>query len=75
MALDILETELFKEPKEIIKKSIPKYRKNLTFRSNTFDFINLPKSLRSKKVCDNLLYSFDISDITMVVYIFSPSVG
>ena len=31
MALDIIETKLFKEPKEIIKKSIPKYRCNLTF--------------------------------------------
>ena len=25
MTLDIIETKLFKEPKEIIKKSIPKY--------------------------------------------------
>ena len=75
MALDILETKLFKEPKEIIKKSIPKYRKNLTFRSNTFDFINLPKSLISKRVYDNLPYSFDISDITMVVYVLNLSVG
>ena len=31
MALDITETKLFKDPKEIIKKFIPKYRCNLTF--------------------------------------------
>ena len=31
MAVDIIETKLCKEPKEIIKKSIPKYRCNLTF--------------------------------------------
>ena len=31
MALDIIETKLFKDPKEIIKKFIPKYRCNLTF--------------------------------------------
>ena len=31
MALDIIGTKLFKEPKVIIKKSIPKYRYNLTF--------------------------------------------
>ena len=29
--MDIIETKIFKEPKEIIKKSIPKYRRNLTF--------------------------------------------
>ena len=46
MALDIIETKLFKEPKEIIKKSIPKYRCKLTFKSKAFDFINLPKILR-----------------------------
>ena len=31
MAVDIIGTKLFKEPKAIIKKSIPKYRYNLTF--------------------------------------------
>ena len=40
MALDIIETKLFKEPKEIIEKSIPKYRCNLSFKSKVFDFIN-----------------------------------
>ena len=29
MALNVIETKLFKEPKEIIKKSTPKYRCNL----------------------------------------------
>ena len=29
--MDIIETKIFKKPKEIIKKSIPKYRRNLTF--------------------------------------------
>ena len=48
MALDITETKLFKEPTEIIKKSIAKYTCNLTFKSKAFDFINLPKILRSK---------------------------
>ena len=33
MALDITETKLFKEPKEIIKKSIPKYRCNLSVKT------------------------------------------
>ena len=33
MTLDINETKLFKEPMEIIKKSVPKYRSNLTFKT------------------------------------------
>ena len=46
MTLDVIETKLFKEPKEVIKKSIPKYRFNLAFKGKAFDFINLPKILR-----------------------------
>ena len=75
MALDIIETNLFKEPKEIIKKSIPRYRCNLTFKSNAFDFINLPKILRSKEVCDNLPSNLDVFDIPMVVYILILSIA
>ena len=36
MVLDIIEAKLFKEPKEIIKKSIFKYRCNLTFKRKGF---------------------------------------
>ena len=71
---DIIETKLFREPKVIIKKSIPKYRGSLTSKSKTFDFVNLPKVLRSKEVCNNLQSNFDISDIPMVVYYLSPSI-
>ena len=74
MALYIIETKLFKEPKEFIKKSISKYRCNLTFKSKAFDFINLPKILRSKKVRDNLPSNFNTSDISMVVYSLNPSI-
>ena len=66
MALDIIETKLFKESKEIIKKSIPKFRCNLSFKSKAFDFINLPKILMSKEVCDNLPSNFNISDIPIL---------
>ena len=71
MALDITETKLFNE---IIKKSFPKYRCNLTFTSKAFDFIDLPKTLRSKEVCDNPPSNFYISDIPMVVYNLNPSI-
>ena len=58
----------------IIKKSVPKYRPNLTFKSKAFDFINLPKILRSKEVCNNPPSNFDISNIPMVVYNLNPSI-
>ena len=74
MALDIIETKLFKESKEIIKKSIPKFRCNLSFKSKAFDFINLPKILMSKEVCDNLPSNFNISHIPMIVYNLNPSI-
>ena len=72
--MHIIQTKLFEEPKEITKKSIPKYRCNLTFKSKAFDFINLPKIFRSKEVCDNLTSDFDISDISLVVYNLNPSI-
>ena len=74
MALENIETKSFKEPKEIIKKSIPKYRRNLTFKSKAFDSVNLPKILKSKEVCDNLSSNFGISDIPMVVFNLNSSI-
>ena len=74
MAPDIIETKLFKEPKEIIRKSIPKYRYNLTFKSKAFDFINSPKILRWKEVCDNFPSNLDVSDMLMVVYNLNASI-
>ena len=64
----------FKETKEIIKKYFPKYRCNLTFKSKAFDFINLPKILRSKEVWDHLPSNFNISGIPMVFYNLNPSI-
>ena len=43
IAMGITETKLFKEPRETIEKSIPKYICNLVFKSKAFDFISLPK--------------------------------
>lgn len=36
IVLDIIETKLFKESKEAIKKSFPKYKCNFTFKSKAF---------------------------------------
>ena len=74
MGLDVTESELFKEPKEIIVKSLPKYRCNLTFKNKAFDVINLLKMLRSKEVYDHFPSNFDISDIPMAVYNLNPSI-
>ena len=63
-----------KEPKEIIKKSLHKYRCNLPFKSKVFVFINFSEISRSKEVCDNLPSSFEISDISMIVYHLNASI-
>ena len=73
MVLYIIEIKLFKEPKETIEKSFTKYRCNWTFESKAFDFINLPKILRCKEVCNNLPSNFAIFDIAMVVNSLNPS--
>ena len=49
MALDIIETKLFKEPKETTENYFPKYRSNWTFKSKAVDFINFPKIINGKK--------------------------
>ena len=74
MPLEVIETKLLKEPTEIIKKSTPKYRCSLTFKSKAFEFINLLKILRSKEVFDNFASKFDISDIPMAIYCLNPSI-
>ena len=63
ITLNIIETKLINEPKEVFKKSIHKSRCILTFKSKAFDFLSLPEILRSKEVCNNLPSKFDNSDI------------
>ena len=46
----------------------------MNFKSNPFDFINLPKLLRSKKVDDNLPFNVEVSDIPMVIYNLDSSI-
>ena len=73
MALDIIETKLFKEPKETTENYFPKYRSNWTFKSKAFDFINFPKIIRWKEMCNNLLSNVGISYIPMVIYNLNTS--
>ena len=46
----------------------------MTFESKSFDFISLPKLLRSKKVYNNLPFNFEVSDIPMVIYNLNSSI-
>ena len=39
-----------------------------------FNFINLPKVLRSKDACNNLPFNCDISDIPKVVFNLNPCI-
>lgn len=70
MDIDIIEIKLYKEPKATIinLNTIPKYRGNSTFKSETFNYINLNKILISKEVCINLPSTFGISEIPIAVY-------
>ena len=68
-----LETKLFKEPKEAIKKSIAKYRCNLTFKSKAFDFICLPKILRTKELLGEITTYFKLHCSTYFDMLMSSS--
>ena len=74
MALDIIETKLFKEPKETIKICIPKYRCNLSLSDVSLLILSIFLKLRLKEVCGIFPFNFDISDFPMVVYTLSPSI-
>lgn len=75
MTIDIIETILNKEHKATINlNTIPEYRDNSTFKSETFNYINLHKILISKEVCNNFPSTFDISLIPIVVYNLSFSI-
>ena len=54
MALDIIETRLYKSPPPKKKKEIPKYKVTIPFVSKAMDFINLPKLLRSHESHSNM---------------------
>ena len=57
MALDIIATKLFKEPKEVFKKSIPKYRCNLTLKVRSLTLLIFPK-FKDQKKCVIIFHLF-----------------
>ena len=68
VALDLIETKLYKPPVPKKAKSIPKYKLNIPFVNKALDFINLPQILRNSDVKANSPNLMDESDVPMVVY-------
>ena len=74
MALDIIESKLYKPPILKERKSIPKYKLNIEFVNKSLEFINLPQILRSKTVKENSPHMMDDTDVPMVVYSLSQTI-
>ena len=74
MALDIIETRIYKPPPEKKKKKIPKYKVTIPFVNKAMDFINLPKLLRSNELQCNMPPVMEDGDIPMVVYSLSQPI-
>ena len=74
MALDIIESKLFVEPVYSIKKTLPKYKLNMTFVNKALDYINLPSILRQPEIINNCPFNINEKDIPMVVYSLSQPV-
>ena len=74
MALDIIETKLYKVPKSKQTKSIPKHKLRIPFVNKALSFINLPQILRSNDVKENTPHLMEAEDIPMVVFSLSEPI-
>ena len=70
MALDIIETKIYRPPPQKVEKKLPKYRVNIPFINKAMDFINLAKLLRSNELASNMPPVMQSEDILMVGTIF-----
>ena len=68
MALDIIETRIYKPPPSKPKRTVPKYRISIPFLNKAMDFINLPQIVRSKAAKDSMPSILSDDDIPMIVY-------
>ena len=68
MGLDIIESKLYIPPPVKLKRTPPQFRLPLCFTSKAFDFINLPKILRSPQCNQSKPELLNDKDIPMVVY-------
>ena len=74
LVIDLIETKLYRKVKDKVKRKAPKYRLNLIFTSKAYDFINLPKILRSEAVANNIPPDVKEDEIPMVVYKLAPPI-
>ena len=74
LALDIIESKMYKPPPDIKNKSVPKYKVNINFSSKALDFINLPRILRSKESQDHLPIQVGQTNIPMVMYSLTKAI-
>ena len=74
MAVDIIETKLYKPYPEKTKRKPPKYKLNIPFSSKAFDYINLPHVLRSDACTDVFPECLVEDDIPMVVFKLMPPI-
>ena len=68
LALDIIETKVYKTPKIKSSRSVPKHKLSILFVNKAMDFINLPQILRSKNVSENAPHLMEDDDVPMVVF-------
>jgi len=68
MALDIIETKIYRPPPQKVEKKLPKYLVSIPFINKAMDFINLAKLLRSNELASNMPPVMQSEDIPMVVY-------
>ena len=74
LAVDLVETKLYRRNEDKPKRKAPKYRLNLTFTSKAFDFINLPKILRSADVKEQRPANVQEDETPMVVFKLSQPI-
>ena len=74
MALDLIETKMYKPRAPKAVKSIPNYKITIPFVNKALDYINLPQILRSNEVKSNIPDLMEVLDIPMIVHCLKPSI-
>ena len=74
LAIDMIDTKLYKPPPERNKRKPPRYKLTIPFTNKAFDYINLPSILRSD-ACSDVFPNFLVEDdIPMVVFKLQPPI-
>ena len=66
--IDLIETKLYKPLPPKVKRKAPKYQLKCLFANKAFDFINLPKILRTKTIRDCMPQEVNDDEIPMLVF-------